>query len=465
MRLLSLGIPKAGSLPDTSGARGVVLSHLIGFAVVVQFLLDRAITFSLPYNRLVDLPIRLILVWLILDRVGRVGQRKLTPWDIAQLGFVAAHGIASVYADLFMARDAGLINYIEWILQTIQPFFYFLAIREGLSRKGFRPDIVINWIIVTIVVACAIAMLQALDLGGMRKRIDDFYDQRRTEAMLEGASAPWQARGITAHANAMAMLILVGFTSLVASVGYRKLGWFELISGMIFLGTLFATYSRTGIVTLVTMAMGFILMLFIQKKYREAFLSISVLACLLLAFLVSVEVFDIQRYKVFTKGVGVVKNEESRGLWGWYQRQKVLRDSVKLMEKYPVTGVTAASGALNRQRLIIHSPYTIEGQLLNIYGFSVTAYGMYGLAFVFGTLGICFYQLKYVRSNRAFAAAAFFAGLVLAVSGMSENTLFNMHSMVVVNCIMAFGLSALQRRSDSRPDPLMILKSKFLRTA
>lgn len=465
MRLLSLGIPKAGSLPDTSGSRGLVLSHLIGIAVMIQFLLDRAITFSLPYNRLVDVPIRLILVWLIIDRVGRVGQRKLTAWDIAQLGFVGAHGVASVYADLYMARDAGLINYLEWMLQTTQPFFYFLAVREGLNRKGFRPDIVINWIIVTIVVACAVALLQALDVGGMRRRIDDFYDQRRTEASLEGASAPWQARGIAAHANAMAMLILVGFISLVASVGYRKLGWFELFAGMLFLGTLFATYSRTGIVTLVTMAMGFVLLLFIQRKYREAFISIGVLTLLMFSFLVAVEVFDIQRYKVFTKGVGVVKNEESRGLWGWYQRQKVLRESVKLMEKYPITGVTAASGALNRQRLIIKSPYTVEGLLLNIYGFSLTAYGLYGLSYVCAILGICFYQLKYVRSKRAFAAAAFFAGLVLAVSGMSENTLFNLHSMVVVNCIMAFGLTALQKREDSRPDPLMALKSRFLRTA
>jgi hypothetical protein len=135
------------------------------------------------------------------------------------------------------------------------------------------------------------------------------------------------------------------------------------------------------------------------------------------------------------------------------------------MEKYPLTGVTAATGALNRQRLIIKSPYTVEGLLLNIYGFSLAAYGLYGLTYVCVVLGICFYQLKYARSNRAFAAAAFFAGVVLAVSGMSENTLFNLNSMVVVNCILALGLSNLKRKPDSRPDPLMALKNRFLRTA
>lgn len=457
-----MSTPRSGALPDQSGVRGVALSHLIGFAIAIQFLLDRAVSFSLPYNRFVDLPIRLILVWLILDRVGRKGRFKLTGWDVFQLFFVGAHGVASIYADLYMSRDTGLFNFFEWGLQIVQPYFYFIAVREGLLRKGFRPDILLNWIIGVISVACVIAMLQALNPVGMRHTIDTFYHQREAEMLMEGPSAPWQARGVTAHANAMAMLILVGFIAVIASASYRKWGWFELLASGLMLVTLFATYSRTGIATMVALSLAFILSLFFQKKYREGFIGLGVISMLLVVFLVSVEAFNIQRYQVFTKGVGVVRNEGNRGLWGLYQRQKVLSDSVRLMEKFPITGVSAASAALNKQRIIIRSAYNVEGLLLNVYGYSFVSYGMYGIVYLCGLLGTCLYQLRFARGNRAFAGAAFFAGVVLLVSGISENTLFTLQIMVIVNCVMALALTKLQKVRDERADPLAALKTRFL---
>lgn len=462
MRLLTLSTPKAGALPDATGVRGVALSHLIGLSVAIQFLLERAVEFSLPYNRLVDLPIRLVLVWLILDRVGRHGRYQITAWDVFNLSFVALHGLASVYADLFMARDAGLLSFIEWGLQFTQPFFYFLAVREGLNRRGFRVDIVLNWLIGVIAFTCVIALAQALNFGGLRHTIDDFYHQRQAEMMMEGPSAPWQARGVMAHANGMAMLILVGFCGIVAKVGYRRWTWFELGSAGLYLATLFATYSRTGIVTMVALIMAFVLMLFVQKRYAEGFVAVGLMTVLLALFLVSVEVFNIERYKVFTKGVGVVKNESSRGLWGWYQRARVMEASRGLMEKYPVTGVAAASSALNRQRMIVRSAYTVEGLLFNIYAYTFVSYGLYGIFYLVGAFGTCIYQLRFARSNRAFAGAAFFCGVMLMVSGVSENTLFSLQTMVIVNCIVALGLTKIPRGETGKPDALASLRSRFL---
>ena len=88
MRTLRLWNPVSTPLPDRSGTRGLILSHLIGFAIAVQFLLDRAVTLEIPYNRFVDIPIRLILVWLVIDRVGRQGKMKLTVWPLLTLKLV-----------------------------------------------------------------------------------------------------------------------------------------------------------------------------------------------------------------------------------------------------------------------------------------------------------------------------------------------------------------------------------------
>lgn len=436
-----VGWTNRGALADRSGVRGVVLSHLIGIAILIQFVLERAVTFELPYNRIVDLPIRLIIVWLLLDRIGRIGRVKVNAWDWLHLFFLSAYGFASVYADLFMSRDTGLINYITWSLQVVQPYFYFLAVREGLNRKGFRVDIVLRWIIFTVAVCCAIALLQALDIANMRYHINEFYAQRKAESQMEGPSAPWQARGVAAHANTMAMIILFGMVALVAYVNQRKLGWIELASGALFMGTLFATYSRTGIVTAAIMGGAFVLLLVLQQRYRAAFLVLFGLAGLLFAFVSAVFAFNIERYQVFVKGVGVVKKEPSRGLYGVYARQESFNKAIELGSKYPITGVSPASSLLNRQRIITSSPYAFDGLVLNVFAYTFVQFGMYGLTYLFGILGVCLSFLRYARTKQTFAAPAFFAGVVLFATGMTENTLFALAPMIIVNVVMAAALN------------------------
>lgn len=439
-----------GALIDRSGLRGLWLSHLIGIAILIQFVLERAVTADIPYNRLVDLPIRVILVWLVLDRIGRFGRVKVNAWDWLHLFFMAAYGFASIYAELFMSRDTGLINYIQWLLQTVQPYFYFIAVREGLNRKGFRFDIVLRWIIVVVSVCCVIGLLQALDVGNMRHHINEFYDQRRTEAFMEGPSAPWQARGVASHANLMAMIILFGMVALVAYVNQKKLGIFELAAGVLFVGTLFATYSRTGIVTMALMGAAFVLLLGIQRRYRQAFLVMFGLAGLLFAFVTAVFAFNIERYQVFVKGAGVVKKETSRGLYGVYARQEAFAKAVELGSKYPITGVSPASSLLNRQRIVTSSPYAFDGLILNVYAFTFVQYGIYGIIYLFGILGTCFWFVRYLRGKQVFAGAAFFTGVVLAATGMTENTLFSLPSMIIVNVVMA---AALNRVMEGEKEP------------
>ena len=52
--------------------KGVILSHLIGFALFSEFALN-IFKFSLPFTPANSIPVRLILVWLLMDRTGRIG--------------------------------------------------------------------------------------------------------------------------------------------------------------------------------------------------------------------------------------------------------------------------------------------------------------------------------------------------------------------------------------------------------
>ncbi len=432
--------------------RGVVLSHMIGFCFAFTFIFERVLQGEIYYTKYVDIPIRLVAVWLLIDRVGRRNRVKISLWDYLHLGFAGLYGAALVYADLFMQRDTGLINYLTWISSNFNPYFYFLIVREGTLRRGFRPYIVVQWMLWTLFIACVVALTQALNLAGLRSQIDDFVRQRQAEARMEGPSQPWQARGLFVHANNMAIMIIMGFALLAAAGNYRRFGFFEWLCGATFVVTLFATYSRTGIVSAVVMALGFIVVLIAQKKHRVAFISLFALGALMFGFVTAVYAFDIKRYQVFVKGEGVVKKESERGLYGWYARQESLRKAIDLAQKYPFTGASVASSALNNQNVIQRSVYTFEGLLLNVYGYSFVSYGLIGLAYLAGVLfALTFPQLKYFGSKYAFPPGAALCGLAIAITGMSENTLFSIGHMTVVNIIAAFAFQKVVRFAVPEP--------------
>lgn len=428
--------------------RGYWLSHLIGLCFAIPFVLDRIIPGDVFFTRFVDIPIRLVAVWLILDRVGRRGRIKVSMWDYLHLGFAGAYGLALIYADLFMQRDSGLNNYLSWISNNFSPYFYFLITREGTLRRGFRPYVVVQWMLATLFFACCVALTQSLNLLGLRSFIDETLNQRAAESKMEGPSQVWQARGIFVHANNMAIMMIMGLALLFSAGYYRRFGIFEWLCGIMFIGTLFATYSRTGIVSVVVLALGVIALLFVQKKTRLAFVSLFAMGALLFAFVTAVFAFDIKRYQIFVKGAGVVKKDEERGMYGWYARQESLRKAIDLGMKHPFTGVNSATSAINRQNIIQKSAYTFEGLLLNVYGYAFVSYGIVGLLYLFGALyALVVPNLRFVRTRYVFSSGAILCGLAIAITGMSENTLFSLGHMTVVNILMAFAVQRI-----SKPD-------------
>ncbi|MEQ1821551.1 MAG: O-antigen ligase family protein [Fimbriimonadaceae bacterium] len=443
------------SLNKFAEIRGHILSHFIGACFVFSFMFDRIIPGEIYYTRFVEIPIRLVAVWLIIDRVGRRGRIQICLWDYLHLGFAGIYGLALVYADLYMQRDSGLQNYISWVASSFSPYFYFLIVREGTLRRGFRPYVVMLWAVSAVFVACLLALAQALNVLGLRHTIDTIVHQRQAEATMEGVSMPWQARGIFVHANNMAIIIIMGIAMLVGCGNYKRFGVYEWICGVTFIATLFATYSRTGIVTAVVMALALIGLMFIQRKAKLAFMSLFALGALVFAFMSAVYILDIKRYQVFVKGEGVVKKESERGLYGWYNRREVLEKAVDTAMKYPFTGVKIATSAINQSNIIQRSTYTFEGLILNVYGFAFVSYGLIGLLYLGGALfALTIPQFKYFRSKYAFPVGAAMCGLAIMITGISENTLFSPLHMTMVNIVMAFAVQKVVRKTEE-PSKLM----------
>lgn len=430
--------------------RGFWLSHFIGFAFFVQIVFSRAITMELPFNKVTDLPIRLIAVWLILDRVGRIGKVKIAFWDWLHLGFAATYALMLVYADIFMVRETGLKNYLEWISQIFNPYLFFVIVREGTLRRGFQPYVVLRWVMLTLGFACLIALAQSVNALGLRDNIDDFVRQRQAEMRMEGPSMGWQARGLFAHANTMAIILIMGLALLFGASNYRRPGIIEYGCGALYVVTLFATFSRTGIVSAFLLALAVAALYALQRKYKLAVALVTGLACLTFVFLTLVYTLNIERYQVFLKGEGRIKNESVRGLYGVYARQEGIRKAWALANKYPLTGVNVATSALNEQMVLYKSAYTFEGMLLNVYAFTYVSYGIPGLLYFLGVLVKMLGQVRFVRTRLAFSSVAVLCGLAIMITGITENTLWQAHHMTVVNIVMALAVQRVMRTKEEQ---------------
>src|SRR5690242_13724055 len=82
-------------LPSVEEKKGYILSHLLGMALFGELALN-ILKFNAPFTPANSIPIRLIAVWLLLDRTGRIGRMRMTFWDYLILGFVVLSGIGCV---------------------------------------------------------------------------------------------------------------------------------------------------------------------------------------------------------------------------------------------------------------------------------------------------------------------------------------------------------------------------------
>jgi len=348
-----------------------------------------------------------------------------------------------------MTRDTGLLNYVEWANIVLNAYIYFLVVREGLTRRGFRPDIVVRWMLATLCLACLVAIAQARDFGGVRAHIDAFYHQAEIEGHMEGPSMPWQARAPATHANSLAIMLVCGFPLLLAISDLKRFRWFDWLVGTLMIVTIFMSFSRIGIISLAAVGLGIVIVLTIRKDYLKAATATISLAALVLLFVSIVYAFDINRFKVLMENTGSVSNVRSDQTIGWKLREESLNRSIALAERYPVLGLNAASGALNQQDMIVKNAYTYQGLLLNVYAYSFVSYGLLGVAFMLALFLLILSQVRKVRQNQVFAATAFVLGIGLLVAGIAENVLFFDGAMITVNIVMAFCVMRVSRTASN----------------
>src|SRR5688500_6849910 len=82
-------------LPSVDERKGLILSHLLGFALFSEIALN-VLKFSLPFTPANSIPIRLIAILLLIDRTGRIARLRLGIWDAIILGFVFLCGLGMV---------------------------------------------------------------------------------------------------------------------------------------------------------------------------------------------------------------------------------------------------------------------------------------------------------------------------------------------------------------------------------
>ena len=419
-------------------ARGACLAHVIGACFFLSILIGPSHIGTILNVNPFDWPIRAVAVWLLIDKLGKRQNTKLMGWDWAHLFLVAAYGCALIYADLFMMRDTGFLNYLGWINVTVNGYLYFLLVREGLTRRGFRPEIVVRWVLATLFLACVLALMQARDVAGTRNLINNFYHQAQIELHMEGPSEPWQARAPTTHANALAMLLLCGLPLLFALYDLKKFRWFDWLTAALLVVTIVMTYSRIGILALVAVALASITVWAYRKEYQKAAIALIALLAMGVVFVAAVLVFDISRLKVLVQPSSSLSSFSDRETAGWAARELSIRNSIARGEDYPLTGLKAATSALNQEELIVRNPFTYDGLLLNVYAYSFVSYGVIGVLYLLAIFWICLSQIRFARSRYAFAMSAFVLGVAMMVLGIAENVLFYDGAMFSVNIVMAF---------------------------
>lgn len=420
--------------------KGTLLSHLIGLCLFVYLFMDRIFFVEIPFTKYIDIPLRIVALWLLLDRFGRRKRVTIGVWDYLFFGFVAIYGLALMYADAFMVRQGGFQNYLTWISDIGSPFLFFLVVREAHTRIGFSYEILLGWVLALLSAAAVLGIFQAANLLGIREMSADLYHWAHFEAQMQGPSQAWQAKGPTAHANSMAFYMVMGIAFLPAIIRYPRLRPWAFAACGLFLIATFATYSRVGMLAVFSVLVGFALFYLIRKKYRVALSLVIALSTLAVVGIAIVFAFDVERFRVVLESEGSVRNVQTERA-GFRVRQDAMQKSITLGSKYPVFGLGATSAGLNNLRFITKNAYSFNTILTGLYTYVFVMYGMFGVVFIGGVLFVFLSYLWRKDVPEPFAATAFAVFIAVAVMGIAENSLFLPYVTGLIHIAAAMVLS------------------------
>lgn len=422
---------------DVADRRGLILSHLLGLALFSEFTLN-IFKFSLPFTPANSIPIRLILIWLLIDRTGRIGRIRADFWDYVNVGFVLMTGLGLVITATSSPQvPVSFDDYRKFIGLFTTGYVYFLVAKEGLNRRGFRPDITINWLIAGLSWSALVGLMQAANLLHARQWSQLYSSANlswlravgdESAASLASGTAPWW--------NTMALEMLMAFALVFGPVFIRRPKWWEWWIGGLFMMAFIATQSRGGLAAFAACGIATFWWYAFHKKYKIALIIGSVFAVGVAIWLFAVFALKIERFTRTIQGEKVRGSVYAQSI---DNRIATQGEAFRIGMKSPIfgTGPSFSLFAGPAGKVDIYSPYAIRGAIDGTYGLVFAQFGLMGIGFLLSMQG---YLIAFIRRKvayRPYAFAAFFVGVAFSVHGVVEYLIYG-RPLIILGVLAAY---------------------------
>jgi hypothetical protein len=427
--------------------KGQFLSHLLGMVIASQFLVAGAAEHSIPYPKLpfnsawLDLPLRLIALWLLLDRNWRTGRLKITPWEVLALGFPVLVGLAYPFSVMDESIGASTDGYKSFLGDMLRFYTVFILVREAHLRAGFNGRTMLNWVLAGLCGSASLAILQALNVGGIREWSLNFFDQNRGGMGQEG----YRARGTAQHWNGFASQMIVGTLIAVSGINFRKLHWYEYgFAGLLISGLIVST-SRGGYVTLLVTAAAAGLFFLVTNRQR---LGAGILAGLALTVLAAGAIVATAKLEFFEALVDPPK-VDSDALGSWKYRMEQAERLIKVGMERPIFGTGPSERLYNNRKTEFYSSSSVQGALDVTYPLLFAMFGVMGIAYMLGIIGFFLRYITKAHAKHPYAMLAFCTGVALAVHSFSEMLLLS-EVMYLVSIVAALAVTPFRTAVSTR---------------
>jgi hypothetical protein len=425
-------------LPSVEERKGLILSHLMGFALFSDFALN-IFRYSFPFTPITSIPIRLIAIWLIIDRVNRIGRLRMATWDYIVLTFVTLTCIGYVItATTSPGIPVDFGDFRRFIGNILGFYIYFLVAKEALNRRGFRPDITVYWLIAGFTWSAVLGIMQTLGILGAR-RWGMIYANPTLIAMrgesLTGEGSSF-ASGTASWWTSMASEMLVAFALVFGPTFRRRPYWWEWCLGVLFMAALIGTQSRGGLLVFGACVVAAVCWYVYHKKILTAIIMATTVGIAVTIWVFAVFALKIEKFTVTLSGEKVRSSVYAQSLTGRMSQQ---RELIQIGLKQPVFGTGPNNSLLPGAGAgyKIWSSYAVIGSTDTTYGFVFAQFGLIGLAFL---IAVEAYLIGFIRKStayRPYAFAAFFVGVTFAVHGLAESLIYQ-RIFIVMGLLAAY---------------------------
>jgi hypothetical protein len=426
--------------------KGLLLSHLLGIVLASEFFVGRAAAAgSVPYAKFplftdwLDLPLRLIALWLILDRNWRVGRLRIQIWDVLALSFPLLVGLAYPLTAQDPSIAADFESYRSFLGDVLRAYTVYLLVREGYNRAGFRGDIVIRYVLGVLALSALFAVAQALDIGSARAWTIRFYALRDS---VEAAEQSYRARGFAPHWNGFAAEMVFASIFVTAPLNWRRLRWWEYgLTGVYLVGLLVST-SRGGYVTYAAVFLAAAVFFLYTRRYKTGLAILGLIVAGVAVFTAIIFTANLR----FFKDVISPPKVRSAAFGSFDYRMEQARRLIEVGKDHPIAGTGPSQLMYESPHVDYYSASSVSGIRDVSYAVIFAQFGILGMAYI---VGVIYSLARFVSRRRAvhpYAALAFLTGVAFGIDMLVE-VIFVGQPMILVSIGAALAYSRVSSYS------------------